>query len=287
MNIVMIHGRDQQNEDPSDLKKEWIETLEKGLELSNLELPEDTNIVFPFFGDLLDELGKDLYTEIQGVIAKGEEEKKLVSFQFDLVSELASNAMITDEQIKVYSDRYQEKGPLNWAWVQAAMRALDQYTGFGDFSIRQFTRDVYLYLNIPPIRKKIDSFIASSIPQGETMIIGHSLGSVIGYNVLSQLEDFEIVKYITVGSPLGLKSIKNKLETPLRMPKVIRSGWYNAYDEKDYIALNPLDDKHFPISPTITNSNHVSNHTRNHHGIKGYLDDKTLAQAIYDIINKS
>ena len=56
-----------------------------------------------------------------------------------------------------------------------------------------------------------------------------------------------------------------------------REGWYNAYDERDIVALNPLDDAHFPADPGVVNHGGVRNHTSNRHGIVGYLDDASVA----------
>ena len=85
-------------------------------------------------------------------------------------------------------------------------------------------------------------------------------------------------KIITVGSPLGLRAISSKLgiaENPAG-----KDGWYNAYDERDIVALNPLDDTFFPADPAIVNNNKVRNKTDNRHGIIGYLNDKDVATII-------
>ncbi|MFH7018635.1 hypothetical protein [Flavobacterium sp. FlaQc-47] len=289
MNLILIHGRDQQGKDPSKLKKEWIDTLKIGLAKNSLELPEDVNIVFPFYGDLLDSFSKDVTNpgSITGVIAKGSIAEKQLTFYFDILSEIALNAKIDDHKIKETSISIQEKGPLNWGWIQAILRALDAYSSFGDTSLEKFTYDVFVYLTIPEIRRQINEFILSSIKEGPTVIVGHSLGSVVGYNVLRELKGSDVKKYITIGSPLGLKSIKAQLDTPLRMPSSVTGGWYNAYDERDFVALNPLDKKNFNISPSIVNSNHVNNQTKNRHGIIGYLNDAAVAGEIHKYLTSS
>lgn len=286
MNLILIHGRDQQGKDPSELKKEWLDTLKKGLSKSGLELPEDVNIVFPFYGDLLDALSKDIRNpdSIEGVIAKGDIEEKQLTFYFEILSEMAVNAGINDKEISDLLIGEREKGPLNWGWIQIIMKALDAHSPFGDFTLEKSTFDVFVYLTIPAIRIKVNKFITDSIPPGPTVVVGHSLGSVVGYNVLQQLAGQNIKKYITIGSPLGLNSIKNHLSTPLKMPSSVSNGWYNAYDERDFVALNPLDKSHFNISPSIVNSNHVKNKTDNRHGIVGYLNDAAVAKEIYNAL---
>jgi hypothetical protein len=108
------------------------------------------------------------------------------------------------------------------------------------------------------------------------------LGSIVSYLVLKNNPHFKVKKYITVGSPLGSVSVNKYLELPLEMPQCIQNGWFNAYDERDVVALNPLDNRYFDINPSIENKNDVNNHTDNRHGIVGYLNDAVIAKKIYD-----
>ena len=61
-------------------------------------------------------------------------------------------------------------------------------------------------------------------------------------------------------------------------------GWFNAMDQRDVVALYPLDGTHFPIDPAIENKTDVDNDTENRHGISGYLTDKVVAKRIYDAL---
>ncbi|MEL0587209.1 MAG: hypothetical protein AAES65_20370 [Candidatus Thiodiazotropha sp. (ex. Lucinoma kazani)] len=95
---------------------------------------------------------------------------------------------------------------------------------------------------------------------------------------MENLPKLNLVKYITIGSPLGLTAISSKLGM-LQNP-CGANGWYNAYDERDIVALNPLDNRYFPTDPLIVNNNNVDNHTENRHGIIGYLNDAEVATQI-------
>ncbi len=87
-----------------------------------------------------------------------------------------------------------------------------------------------------------------------------------------------------MGSPLGLASVRPFLDLPLGMPSCVQNGWFNAYDERDFVALNPLDKKFFNIQPPIENKNDVDNQTENRHGIIGYLNDAVVARKIYEAL---
>ncbi|WEK20425.1 MAG: hypothetical protein P0Y49_04640 [Candidatus Pedobacter colombiensis] len=285
MNLILIHGRDQQGQDPSMLKKLWIDTLKKGFGLADLQIPENVNVVFPFYGDLLDGLIKEVTdpTELAGVIAKGDIPEKELIYFYEFITELADNAGLTLEDINVnYHEDHREKGALNWAWVQAILQTLDSCDRIGKFTLQKFTYDVFIYLTNAAIKRRINDFILTAFDDEPCVVVGHSLGSVVGYNVLQANSNLKVNKYITIGSPLGVKAVKSRLTTPLSMPLCVKNGWYNAYDERDYVALNSLDKHNFNIEPSILNSNHVKNATNNRHGIEGYLNDAKVAKAIYD-----
>lgn len=287
MNLVFIHGRDQQGKDPIALQSEWRHTLVEGLTKVGLELPDDVEILFPFYGDKLAELIQQLDAPlVADVIAKGgAADNKEAAFRGEILYEMATNSGISDAEIQAYyAGLPQEKGPLNWEWVQAILRALDR-TPLGDSTIDRFTRDVYVYLTYKVVRKAIDAIVESVFTtDGPYVVVGHSLGSVVGYNVLSKLATTKLIRgYITVGSPLGIKAIKKQLDTPLAMPDCV-SEWYNAMDDRDVVALYPLNAQNFPITPSITNKTNVNNHTENRHGIVGYLNDHDVAKRIYQAL---
>jgi len=197
---------------------------------------------------------------------------------------MASAAGITEAEISAQRPvSVQERGVLNWEWVQAILKALDR-TPLGEVAIDAFTRDVYVYLNYQTVSETIDGIVGAAVPSGPCVVVGHSLGSVVGYNVLrAALPGTDVRRYVTVGSPLGVRAIKRRLAPPLGMPGcVVR--WFNAMDERDVVPLYPLDQDHFHTDPPIANKTTVENDTSNRHGIAGYLDDPDVAREIYDAL---
>jgi len=283
MKLVLIHGRSQEGKNPVQLQQQWETALKKGLSSAGLTWPTNVQIAFPFYGDKLDELLKELDAPlIEDVMQRGAaQDTAEAQFRGDLLYEIARNAGISDADIQAYySGQPQEKGPLNWEWVQSILKALDK-TPLGEAAIDAFTRDVYVYLTNKAVRRVIDGLVSPYLTEGSCVVVGHSLGSVVGYNVLSKTaQNVSANRYVTVGSPLGLKAIKRQLDTPLAMPPCTKK-WYNAMDERDVVALYPLDIENFPIQPPIENKTNVDNHTDNRHGIEGYLDDPEVARSIY------
>lgn len=287
MKLILIHGRSQQGKDPVILQQEWLSALQLGLDKSGLQLPQSVKIEFPFYGDKLDALLRELETPtIEEVVYRGvEPDDNEAAFRRELLEEIAKEEGISDAEIQAHFARVpHERGVLNWEWVQAILKALDK-TPLGEKAIDHFTRDVYVYLTIKAVRKAINEIVEASFSDEPFVVIGHSLGTVVGYNVLSKLSTtIPVKKYITVGSPLGLNAIQRKLDLPLLMPPCVNGGWFNAMDERDVVALHPLNSKHFNITPAIENKTDVNNHTDNRHGIVGYLDDSVVAAKIYEAV---
>jgi pimeloyl-ACP methyl ester carboxylesterase len=133
-------------------------------------------------------------------------------------------------------------------------------------------------VNLPVVTKGINAIVEAELTTEPTLVVGHSLGSVVGYKVICQNRDqMKLAGYVTVGSPLGIRAISTRLGIP---ENPAGDGWYNAYDDGDIVALNPLDDQYFPTHPPVTNHGGVKNSTDNQHGITGYLDDPDVAAAI-------
>ena len=229
------------------------------------------------------------------VIVRGEDlEDDGKRFTRALMEEIRRKAGTTDAQLaEVAGQEVVHKGPANWEWFQGFLRAVDRFVPHGSgSSIALFTHDVSQYLKNSAIRDTIDDGVSAAITPGvETMVVAHSLGTVVAYNLLrhqARLRGWTVPLLVTVGSPLAITDIRKTLRglKPIRCPEGV-SRWFNAMDERDVVALYPLDTSCFPLDPTnpaIENKRDVRNKTSNRHGIAGYLDDKEVARRIYDAL---
>lgn len=285
--IVFVHGRDQQGIDPDALKAQWIEALLRGANSLGRQLPDPLNISFPYYADVLDKYSRGIPTTAE-VQARGDDQtdQGFLAFEASVADEMRQGAGISDKSIDdLYGSNPQARGPENWRWVQAIVRAIDKY-GFGMSSdtIETFMRDVYLYTNHGGVRNQIDHIVNSRLTEEPTIVIGHSLGSVVAYNVLrTDTRPLKVPLFVTVGCPLAIRAIRSQL-VPISFPKPPVEAWNNAFDTRDIVALYPLDAANFPVSPPVTNYNQVKNNTKNRHGIVGYLDDPTVARWILDAL---
>lgn len=165
------------------------------------------------------------------------------------------------------------------------LRALDG-TPLGGDAIDAITRDVWVYVTFGGVRTRIDTFLSAAIPNERCVVVAHSLGTIVAYNVLSNRATPAngVPLFVTLGSPLGMTSISNRLRTPLATPPGVGT-WLNARDKRDVVALHPLDHDYFDIQTAIEDYSQVDNFTDNRHSIEGYLADPLVARRIHQALS--
>lgn len=107
--------------------------------------------------------------------------------------------------------------------------------------------DLYRYYTDKTIRNELRGRLEAVIRDNRNkrlMVIAHSMGSIIAYDVLRALgredQTLAVEHFVTIGSPLGLPHVKHMIlkESPLvRTPSVVRK-WSNLADRRDPVALD-------------------------------------------------
>lgn len=167
-------------------------------------------------------------------------------------------------------------------FVQRTTRALD------------LVLDLPMYLGNPKgekIRAKVKDSIRKALEiTGEgVVLIGHSLGSVIAYDVIRESlaengEHFPIKAFITMGSPLAWVTdlrVADK-EVPDQPFRIGDIAWYNFFDEQDPVSLK----NHLPNSrfPDVKNESAIRSGEKyiNAHTI--YWQRKEVAKKVLELI---
>lgn len=282
--LVFVHGRSQGGKDPGALRKEWIDTLAAGLPADKARRLDEIEFRFPFYADVLDDLVAQAADFPPDVAVRGNPvgvDPEYVAFRLAIAEAALDKAGLTASLTG--NAAYTERGPLQWNWVQTVLQKLESVPGLSGQMLEQFTRDVFVYLKYPAVRAAINEVVAAELPaSGPVFVIGHSLGSVVAYDVLRRAAGIAVPLFTTVGSPLGVREIVARLR-PLAYPGVAQK-WFNAYDERDVVALRPLDAAYFAVDPAVENYGAVKNRTDNAHGIIGYLNDPVVAERIFGAV---
>jgi hypothetical protein len=284
MKLLFVHGRGQEGSSSGQLTTQWMSALGQGLERAGMSLPVSVTPEFPFYGDrpgaLIAEVNAPLGLNIDARAPEAVIDLDSGELRLGLLQEFAAGAGLTPDDIARADDStIREMGFQNTRAIRATARALDRVPGLNAQVIDLITRDVYVYLNFLAARRVIDNIIGKILEGDQPyVVVAHSLGSVVAYNVLREKRAPRVARLVTIGSPLALKALRRYLN-PIGFPPGV-DDWFNAYDPRDIVALRPLDQVNFEIAPQVTNYGGVVNYTENCHGIEGYLSDPTVAARI-------
>lgn len=294
MNVILIHGRSQQGKDRIQLQRLWEESLARGFEGAGVTPASDVRYYFPYYGDLLfDESRKLAEVANDAVRERGEAapvSAEELAFKQAILVEAAHSHGITDAQIADEArELVAERAWFNTAPVLAVLRLLDRLPNVAALSIELLTRDVWHYLTDRGLRLRVNSIVATTIPEEEPcIVVAHSLGTIIGYNLLMDRKMRTNVRaFVTLGSPLGIAAIVTRLPSdnpPRKAPEGV-GGWFNARDPQDAVALAPIAPAMFSGTPAVTNFEGVVNRSDNQHGIADYLSDPTVARFIHEAMS--
>ena len=110
---------------------------------------------------------------------------------------------------------------------------------------RLFLHDVRDFLFDAPKRRRMEDTVRRrlEVGGGPFVVVAHSQGSMIAYNVLRALrrEDADVRLFVTIGSPLGMDEVQDVLKDvggPLKVPDCV-AQWVNVAERLDPVALDP------------------------------------------------
>jgi hypothetical protein len=273
--------------DPATLKQKWVNAMLEGVSSLGFSLAVDkAKMVFPYYGDTLLALIGDDPENAPKIRLKGSRDRSAKERQFAeaVIGEVATSLGLNEADIrKNYDPTVTAKGFLNWPWVLATLRAIDSRGG-GALALELFVHDVYSYLYEPSVRNAIHEGLRFAFDTRPTVVVAHSLGTIVAYNLLrteGQARGWKVSTFITVGSPLSIAAVARAL-IPIEFPGCVET-WRTARDPLDTVALHPLSPPNFPQFQ-IEAKNTVENKSANHHGIESYLKDSTVARWIYEAL---
>jgi len=145
------------------------------------------------------------------------------------------------------------------------------------FIVGRFASDVIDYLYGPfknDMRAPLfEALLKNPRPK---VIVAHSLGTIILYDVLSDpaLANLRDNLLVTVGCPLGIGNVQNRLRNgagrPNPIPPALKS-WSNFADRWDPVALDQTLRDEFDPPKDFAKDEQVNNPARDNHELMGYL----------------
>ncbi|KJS35247.1 MAG: hypothetical protein VR70_16240 [Rhodospirillaceae bacterium BRH_c57] len=282
--LVLIHGIAQQDYTEEQLLGIWTDhLLDNGLDAEKLH---STSPQMAYYGDHLYKWAKG---GPQGAVAMGptvpdaeidflskalDEIARANAFDEDEIETLASQAAIAEGAKAI--------GQSSWVGRRAVaiVSLLERISPLRGRMAAKVIRQAYVYLANKNARADIANLVRPRLGTGNTVIIAHSLGTVVAFNLLRDLAakgaDIQVPLFVTVGSPLAITEVQRWVGGTFAVPSNVKT-WMNFYDKGDPVTLGRPLGSNFAngIVDTIVNNN-----TSNSHSIGGYLDDKALIDSL-------
>jgi hypothetical protein len=246
--ILVIHGIGQEMEGPSALHARFFPALRDGMTRAGSEIGPD-EVSFASYGDLFRPPGEFLAPEPYfdaSSIDPGYEE--------DLLMAIWERAAAVDDTVVPPDEEVLSRTPSAVRRALAALSASRFFAGIAERSFIGALKQVSAYFCDDEIRAAVREKVALTMADDTRLVIGHSLGSVVGYEVLFSHPRPRIKGLITLGSPLGLRNLIFDRLRPAPVP--IGEGgrvvgvwppvrmWGNVADDGDIVAaiwdLRPL-----------------------------------------------
>lgn len=290
MKVLLIHGIGQEASTKSELLQDWIDVLEK----AHPDLLKDHTVDMAYYGTTLADWanGRNKSAVAMGgecvdvdIVSEGEL-RFLSAAMEQFVSEQgvdeAKIQSVADDAIvnAVAMDNFLARR------VNGLLRVIESLSPAKGALFLRLIRQGYTYLSSPAATKAVDAIVRPLLLDAPQVLLTHSLGTVIAFKILREMEaegiQVHIPLFVTMGSPLALDAFKKKMGPPRRKPSLVGS-WLNFYDPSDFVTLGkPLDSKNF--ASNIENDDSVDNRTVNSHGVIGYLPHLGVVRAVQNTL---
>ena len=282
--IVVVHGIGQQTEGGLTLHDRFFSALAEGVVRAGGSVQPD-NVVFASYGDFFrpsaEVLAPEPYFEARDV-----EE----GYESELLQALWQRAASVDSRVVPPDEEVLARTPVRASRALAALSRSRFLAGVGDRLLIGNLKQVRRYFTDDTLRSGIRKAVASSIAHDICVVVGHSLGSVVAYEVLCAAPDLAVRSFVTLGSPLGLPNLVfDRLQPkPRPLGAEIRGHWpesvgtwTNIADAGDVVAA--VED----LRPLFGAAMHqIRVHNSSHaHDMRPYLTERMTGAAIVAGLN--
>lgn len=297
MKIIFIHGMNQQNYTAHRLKEHWLKVFKLGLKQIPCRVNvRDLHIHMPFYGDLMTKYQLSNQLDLNTLLPK--------SFfnNYFPINVHPSNPPTrehtpfvpllrpsTDQTDKSFSERlYLTSQLVKDRVLKELVVLLNNFAKLHESLIQQFLIETYMYLSNPEFMEEVHQRILKKMREDEDyIVVGHSLGSVIAFQLLSDPSyQFSVKRFVTLASPLSFRVIQSKLPSPISRPPCIYGDWFNFYSQDDFLTAFPLCEAPFNFEPAIINQK-IYTFANQPHEILGYLQHPSVIKAIIEPFQKN
>ncbi|ENV46568.1 hypothetical protein P255_00710 [Acinetobacter brisouii CIP 110357] len=292
MKIIFIHGIKQQNFDACSFQEYWLNVFNTGMNKIEPEVNVDQlDLAFPFYGDILDAFNHRKAVNLETLRPNWSFFAKLPRIRqqrSDALKQALEEIPLLPHDDTPYSlkNRFFMLSQLaKDRMLKEMVMLLNHFPDLHESLIQRFLCEVYLYWYNPEFKQQVHERILTCFePNQRHIVIAHSLGTVIAYNLLHELSaHYEIKRFITLASPLPFNVIQKHLMHPVQRPKVLSGDWHNFYSQDDYLTTFPMLPPMFDLHPQIDNKL-ITTFVDKPHEITGYLQHPLVIRRILELL---
>jgi hypothetical protein len=238
--IVVVHGVGQQAEGELTLHDRYFSALRQGTARAGRTIQPD-DVAFASYGEFFRPPAEVLsplpYYDAQSVTD---------GYESELLLALWQRAALVDPRVVPPDEEVLARSPV---WASRALAALSRsryFAGLADRLLIGDLKQVHGYFTDAALRSKIRGAVAGTITDDTRVVVAHSLGTVVAYEVLCVPVAAASLSFVSLGSPLGLPNLVfDRLQPAPRpsgadprgyWPARVRN-WTNIADAGDVVAL--------------------------------------------------
>jgi hypothetical protein len=291
MKVAVIHGIGNRFEGYETIAAAWLPAMNSGLREAGFPIIEKPDFTPIFFGSIFRP------NEARGsettLSANDEEWIREMLLEFNREAARLADLNRSDEDAKGEDPRVQSPGDSRRGeeltrgrtpqGLQAILKQLSKSRFFKALGPERLLladlREVRRYLHEPEIKAAVLARFEECIHAETRVLVGHSLGSVVAYEGLCKHPEWKIRTLVTLGSPLGIRTLVFDALTPKpsngrgAWPNV--RDWVNIADKGDIVALEKeLSDFFGPVEDVPIYNGWAA------HDVRRYLTAKETGQAI-------
>lgn len=156
---------------------------------------------------------------------------------------------------------------------------------------RAFARDVNDFLFVEQRREPMRTSFRERLESGggPFVVIAHSQGSMIAYDVLSSMPDLDVPLFVTIGSPLGIQEVQDELKRfhkvkKLTVPRCV-GRWLNVIDNWYPVGADErLSNDYEPQGSILDEKVRNLDSPRHPHSGSGYLRTDIVRHAVREAV---
>lgn len=251
VDIVGIHGVGWHDSSRDDMLESWRGHLARGLKDVRSARHSDFTLEAAFYGSRYNVVPCKKGVALDHELAEGFE----VDFLTEMTEAVDDTGQLTDRKMYL---------PGSVQWLVRRLESTSFFTNAGQYALIRFIKQVGRYFADAELRMAAQEEFLKAVGSGANVVVAHSLGSVIAYDVLREEPSVKMNTLITVGSPLGLRVIRERLGVGLDKAGQRPAGvgrWVNVAASEDAVAtVKTLGDHYVDVEDKQIRNSRIKAH---------------------------